>query len=205
MLLKVSYGQKQGRPEYSSEQAGVEITLDVSEKTVSESPASLVDEIRRAFQLCRDEVLHQLDQHQVEHQHQHQPDPPAAPARDRLPSQARAPSEPEPDRPRRGGYEPKQGSDPSSKPHNGFPRSGRELVPWAKKREESGEFPNLWKRLVGYGVAQDFPGRVVEWSRDEVTEAVRAVLGAQYDDDPEPAQNGHSNGYGGRNGNGRSY
>jgi hypothetical protein len=187
--LKVTYGQKQGRPDYSSEQAGVEITLEVSEKTVSESPASLVDEIRRGFALCRAEVLHQLDQHQVE--------PPAAPARDRLPSQARPPSEPEPDRrpPHRGGYDRGHGPDGAARfKTDGFPRTGRELVPWSRKREESGENPGLFKRLVAYGRAVGYPDRMTEWNRDEVNTAVNAVIGDPYDDEPEPApagRNGH--------------
>jgi hypothetical protein len=194
MLLKVTYAQKSGRPEFSSESAGVELTLEVSEKTVSESPASLVDEIRRGFELCRAEVLHQL--HQVE-------PAPAAPARAGLPSQGRAPSTPTPERqPPAGQYNPTHGPDGAARfKTDGFPRSGRELVPWAKKREESGQCQNLWKRLIGFGVASNYPSRVVEWSREEVSAAVHAVLGGddQYDPEPAPATNGF------HNGNGRSY
>ena len=42
---------------------------------------------------------------------------------------------------------------------------------------------------------------MVEWSRDEVTEAVRAVLGEGHDDEPDPEPTPARNGNGtGRNG-----
>lgn len=231
MKCVISWAKTMGLPAYSSARAAVDMTVDVEGP-----PEVIVSEIRRAFDLVKAEVARQLDQLVVEPA---EPEPtdlgwvhnaPAVPVgrngngpdRDRQPSQARPPSEPEPARPatqqqqqepyrngtrteRYDGQVIERGT-PGGKGHDGFPRSGRELVPWAKKREESGQFPNLWKRLVGYGVAQDFPGRVVEWSRDEVTEAVRAVLGEGHDDEPDPeppparngngtGRNGYTNGY----------
>jgi hypothetical protein len=191
--VTISVNRKIGQPNYGSEGAGCELTLDLSEQNVSTNPASLIDECRRGYALCEQVVSEQLAQHQVE--------PPAAPARDRLPSQARPPSEPEPDRrpPRRGGYDRGHGPDGAARfKTDGFPRTGRELVPWSRKREESGENPGLFKRLVAYGRAVGYPDRMTEWNRDEVNTAVNAVIGEQYDDDPEPApagRNGHGNGY----------
>ena len=191
----VSWAQTAGRPNYSSDRAGIELQLDLSEQTVSEHPESLVSEIRRAYALAEQAVREQLARHDGQHDH-HQVEA-QPPARDRLPSQGRAPSEPEPNRQPPRQYPRSQPNDPAGRAHNGFPRSGRELVPWSKKREESGQFPNLFKRLVGFGVAQNFPARVVDWQLEEVTEAVHAVLGEGYDDDePEPAagRNGYHNG-----------
>lgn len=196
MKIVIGVNRKVGMPNYSSDGASCEITLDLSEQSVSANPASLVDEIRRAYSLAEQAVSEQLDRHAA-------PGVEQPPARAGLPSQARPPSTPQVDRQTPAGqYDPQVGPDGSARwKTDGFPRSGRELVPWAKKREESGQCPNLWKRLIGFGVASNFPSRVVEWSREEVSAAVHAVLGGddQYDDEPAPATNGY------HNGNGRSY
>jgi len=194
MQLKVGISRKEGRPGYGSEGAIVEIMLDVAERTVSESPASLVDEIRRAFALCETAVGEQLARTAPADHHQVEP----ARDRDRQPSQARPPSEPEPDRqpPRRGRYDPDEGPDGAKRwQHDAEPKSGRELIAWARKKEERGESPGLFKRLVRFGESQGYPPRIVDWSRDEVYDATAAVRRGT--DTDEPARNGTAsrNGY----------
>jgi hypothetical protein len=199
--VRVTIGvqRKEGRPSFGSEGASVELSFDLPDDSITANPAGLVDQIRRGQALADRAVEESLartrDAHQVEPDRQ--PRPVIEPDRARQPSQARPPSEPEPDRqaPRR------WDADPGSKPHDGAPRSGRELVPWSRKREQSGQFPGLFKRLVAYGRSQGFPEMMTAWSYSEVGMAVSAVLGAGYDDEPEPApsRNGYHNG----NGNGR--
>ena len=191
MQLKVGISRKEGRPGYGSEGAMVEIVLDVAERTVSESPASLVDEIRRAFSLCETAVSEQLARTAPADHHQVEPEP-APRDRDRQPSQVRPPSEPEPARqpPRRGRYDDQVGPDGADRwQRDGEPKSGRELIAWARKKEERGESPGLFKRIVRFGEAQGFPPRVVDWNRDEVYTATAAVRRGT--DTDEPARNGY--------------
>ena len=214
MKITIGVNRKIGQPNYGSEGASCELTLDVAEQSVSDHPESLVSEIRRAYSLAEQAVGEQLARHQVAGDPRG-PRPVIEPDRQPLVGNGsargpgerwrpdRAPSTPASQAPN-GQYDPQVGPDGAARfKTDGFPRSGRELCPWAKKREESGQCPNLWKRLIGFGVASNFPSRVVEWSREEVSAAVRAVLGGadQYDDEPAPAP--ASNGY--HNGNSRSY
>ena len=192
--MTVSFAKTQGLPAYSSVRAGLDLEIDIPEAACNECPEVIVAEIRRAYQLAETEVAGQLARHQVD------PEPPAAPSRDRLPSQARPPSEPEPDRqPRRPEPETERRGPSAGWPADSFPKSGRQLIAWSRKREESGENPGLFKRLVAYGRAVGYADRMTEWSGSEVSEAVHAVLGGpdQYDDEPAPAgRNGYHNGNG---------
>lgn len=215
MRVTVSISRKIGQANFGSEGAMCEVALDLSEQSVSANPASLADEIRRAYALAEQVVGEQLARHQVDVDPRG-PRPVIEPDRDRLPSQARPPSAPEPDRqPARqsGGYDPKIGPDGGPRwKTDGFPKCGRELVPWARKREESGACPGLFKRLCAFGRAVGYADRVTEWSGSEVSAAVHAVLGGadQYDDEPEPSvipagHNGHNGYHSNGNGNGRAY
>jgi hypothetical protein len=191
--LTVSVVRKEGRPSYGSEGASCEITMDVAERSVSEAPESLVSEIRRAYALCDQAVSEQLAR-SAPAGSEAEPAP-RQPDRTRPASQARPPSEPEPDRPARrgGGYDSRIGPDGAARWQNsGAPKSGRELIAWSRKREESGETPGLFKRLVWFGESQNFPPRVVDWSRDEVNDALGAVLGRGFgEDEPAPVRNGY--------------
>jgi hypothetical protein len=217
MQIKVSVCRKEGRPGYGSEGASCELTLDVAERTVSDSPASLVDEIRRAYSLAETAVSEQLARHPAAPAAAAPIEPqdlgwvhnaPAVPtaATNGLPSQARAPSAPEPDRqPRPGSYSPPPGPDGAARwQQNGRPRNGRELVPWSRKLEQSGQCPGVFKRLVQYGRSQNFPEMMTAWSQFEVDDALRAVVGEGFDDEPAAAPVGRNgNGYHNGNGNGR--
>jgi hypothetical protein len=75
------------------------------------------------------------------------PPSPATPDRDRMPSQARPPSRPEK-----------------------CPGSGRGLFAWVKEKEQRHEV-GLLKYLNSWAKLQDFPGRMVEWDRDQVEQA----------------------------------
>ena len=217
MRLTISVSRKIGQPNYGSEGASCEITMDVAEMTVSESPESLVSEIRRAYALAEQAVGEQLAQHQVE--------PPRD--RDRQPSQARPPSEPEPDRqPRRQPGQPAwadpcvgqtpyvngsrtetyQKPDGSTyvidrgtvggKAHDGPPRDGRQLYPWAKKLEERG-LRGFIRALGDMAEREGYPPRLTDWNHEETRAAValwREMTGA---DEPAPARNGYTNGRGG--------
>jgi hypothetical protein len=190
LQLKVSYGRKEGRPGYGSEQALVEIMLDVSEPTVSANPAALTDEIRRGFALCEAAVAEQLAQHAAE---------PAAETRpadrpDRgsgLPSQARPPSEPEPERQR-----PRQtprGPTATHRPWNGraLPDCGRQLYAWSR-REEEGGLHGFVRALVDMGKRQGFPPRLTEWDGPEIDAAIE--FWNEYRDQSRAGQNGYQNG-----------
>jgi hypothetical protein len=191
--ITVSVCRKDGRPGYGSEGASCELTVDVAETSVGSCAAPLVDEIRRCYALADQVVTEQLARSAgpapVEPVRQAEPD------RDRRLSQARPPSEPEPERPasrQSGGYDRTHGPDGAARwQQNGRPKSGRELIACSRKREESGESPGLFKRLVRYGESQGFPPRVVDWSREEVDDAIRGVLAEQDDDAPAPARNGY--------------
>jgi hypothetical protein len=175
MKITVSVSRKIGQPNYGSEGASCEITVDVAEKTVGADPAALVDECRRGYSLAEQVVSEQLHRHQVEQQ-------PAAATVAPPPAAAEPPAH-------RNGHsngkhlsESHPWADPSSKPHNGRPRSGRELYPWAKRLEESGQCPKLVRRLAGYGKGEEFPDRMTEWSREQVDEAIAEVVSKQYDE-----------------------
>jgi len=181
MKCVISWAKTMGLPAYSSARASIDLEVSIPEASCSECPDVIVAELRRAFLLAQAEVDHQLatvlpDQHQLERPEQ----PPAS----------------QPDRPARqsGGYDPKRGPDGAARwKTDGFPRSGRELVPWSRKREESGACPGLFKRLVAFGRSQNFPEMVNTWNADEVKEAVYGVLGDGFDEpEPEPAHNGHN-------------
>ena len=201
MKCTIQVNRKEGRSNYGSEGASVEFTLDVPDGEITSNPAGLVDTIRRAQALADQCVEESLARTRTEPHHVEEVSS-TTPARDRLPSQARPPSAPEPTRQ----YDPRIGPDGAARfKTDGFPRSGRELVPWSRKREESGAYPGLFKRLVAYGKSQGFREMVNTWNADEVKEAVYGVLGDGFDEpEPEPVghngyhSNGHSNGYGGR-------
>ena len=206
MKVSIAVNQKVGMPNYGSAGASCEITLDLAEHTVSEHPEALVTEIRRAYALAQDAVAEQLARQTAaapEPAQKHEPEPPRRePDYDRRPSQGRQPSEREPDRPPvNGRYNPTHGPDGAARwQQNGAPKSGRELMAWSRKREESGENPGLFKRLEAYGRAVGYPGLMREWDRDMVNAAVSVVLGQA-----EPAtagRNGYHNGNGNGNGNG---
>ncbi len=215
MKLTVSFSKKAGLPNYGSAGASIEITTEVPEGAVSECPEVIVAEIRRSFQLAETEVLHQLAR-QVEAP---APSAPPEPA-----SLGWVHGDPEPTAPRPTArqaerYDPTPSCNGSmggivagansraarqparQEPRDDTPRDGRQLIAWARRLEESGEFPGLFKRVTAYGKAAGFPSRVVEWSPDDVAAAVAVVMG---DDDPEPepapVRNGYRNGY--HNGNG---
>jgi hypothetical protein len=222
MKLVLTVCRKEGRPGYSSEGATAEVHLEVSEATISANPLSLIEEARRGYALLDQVVTEQLGRTApaaaaepaslgwVHGEDDRKPvvvsngngiargNGEPIPARSGLPSQGRPPSAPEPARqePRRPAD---RDADPRSKPNDGAPKDGRQLVPWARKREQSGQFPGLFRRLVAYGRSQNFPEMMTAWSYNEVNMAVSAVLGAGYDDEPEPepaSRNGYHNGNG---------
>jgi hypothetical protein len=128
-----------------------------------------------AYALCDQAVAEQLARHQVE---------PQNPGPVREPQPARGESWDD--------RHPNQRRDPDSRGHDGWPRSGRELYPFARKREESGQCPGLIKRLMNYGRAVGHPDRIADWSGPQVDQALRSVLPA-YDTPEAPAgQNGYS-------------
>jgi hypothetical protein len=193
MKCVISWAKTMGLPAYSSARASIDLEVSIPEASCSECPDVIVAELRRAFLLAQAEVDHQLatvlpDQHQLERPEQ----PPAS----------------QPDRPARqsGGYDPKRGPDGAARwKTDGFPRSGRELVPWSQKREESGACPGLFRRLVAYGKSQGFPEMVNTWGAEHVNAAVYGVLGSadQYDPEPEPAPAGRNGAYSNGHANGR--
>ena len=60
MQIKIGVNKKLGQPNFGSAGASCEITLDLSEQTVSDHPDSLVTEIRRAYALAEEAVQEQL-------------------------------------------------------------------------------------------------------------------------------------------------
>jgi hypothetical protein len=201
MKCTISWAKTLGLPAYSSARAAVDLIVDIPEASVSECPDVIVAEIRRAFLMAQTEVEHQLATvHQVEQQH-HQPtrqQPEPARQQPEYRNGMREEQYPDGTRTLRG--------TPGGKPHDGLPRDGRQCVAWARRLEQSGEYPNLFRRLCQYGKSQGYDDRMVSWSRSEVDDAVMAVIGASIDDEPEPsAVPPARNGYSARNGNGRSY
>ena len=181
MILKVTYSQKCGRPEFLSESAGVELCLDVSEKTVSESPASLVDEIRRGFELCRAEVLRQL------HQGEHQVEPP-----DRQPvvvsrgnGVKEGPGERIPAR---------QPTRRAADPEDDLPGDARQLAAWGRK-VDAGPVPGYWKALCAMGRENGWDGRVVAWDNEQVDAAVDLYREMASQPAPAPRNGAYTNGH----------
>ena len=141
------------------------------------------------------------------------PEPPRRPTRrEDLPSQARSPSEPEPERPaprRQSAARPErvmesprdeeqeQGRGPRTGGHNGIPRTGRELYPWCCKLEEAGN-RGLIKHLTQWGLALEdpFPGRLTDYNHKETKAAVEEFYAWSGTEAPEPASNGYQNGNG---------
>ena len=85
--------------------------------------------------------------------------------------------------------------------HNGLPRTGRELYPWATKQEEAG-CRGLIRALKDLGGRCGYPEMIKDWDRGETREALEVWRGM--DADPEPASNGYQNGNGYSNGNSRN-
>lgn len=169
MKITVTVSRKIGQPNYGSEGAGCEITLETAEKSASANPAALVDEIRRAYALAETAVSEQLAYHQVEQQQPAAAEAPAAGSNGYSQSKSRTTTgKGNPDAHRQYGLG----------PHNGRPKNGRELYPWAKRLEESNEFPKLTRKLAEYGKGQEFPDRMVDWSREEVEKALSELVGA---------------------------
>ena len=200
MRVTIGVNRKEGRPGYGSEGASCELTLDLSEQSVSANPASLADEIRRAYALAEQVVGEQLARHQVDVDPRG-PRPVIEPDRDRQPSQARPPSQPEPTRqPPAGQYDPRIGPDGAARfKTDGRPKSGRELLGWSRKQD-----PSVFKRLCQYGKAVGFPDLMNAWDASQTSEAFYAVTGGpdQYDAEPEPepaynGRNGHATGQNG--------
>jgi hypothetical protein len=167
--VTVSVCRKVGRPNFGSEGASCEITLDVPD----DHPEVLTAQVAWAYATADASVTEQLAKSAVSHCEPMVTQPAPQPARgtwdDRHPNQRR---------------------EPDSREHDGWPRSGRELYPFARKREESGQCPGLIKRLVGYGRAVGHPDRIADWNRDQVEQALRSVLPA-YDEAPA-GSNGYS-------------
>jgi hypothetical protein len=180
MKLVLSICRKEGRPGYGSEGATAEVHLELAERTVSENPLSLIEEARRGYAFLDQVVSEQLartapDAPPVEppvmtlgYVHG-DPDPPASqtPARDRLPSQGRAPSTPEPAR-----TEPRRPPAPGNgNGQGGPPRDGRALYSWLKRQDEEHD-AGLLRYVSRWGKLQEFGERMVEWSQEQVAEAL---------------------------------
>ena len=234
MKITIGVNQKVGQPNYGSAGASCEIVLDLAEQSVSEHPESLVDEIRRAYALAQQAVFEQLERQaannaptnpppRIEPDRERYPSqarPAEPPDRDpnyRPPNQpARRQADPEPERrnyddhrdqqqqePYRNGRRTERG-EPGGKANNGNPRNGRQLMGWAKRLEDSGQFSGLTKRIVSFGRAVGFPEMVVSWDGQQVDQCLNAIIPPEQPQYDEPARNGngHTNGYG--NGTGRN-
>jgi hypothetical protein len=167
--ITVSVCRKEGRPSYGSEGATCQGEVDAPD----DNPSPV---ITWAYALCDQAVAEQLARHRPEPEPLPNPPPPREPAQ-----------------PAGGSWDqrhPNQRREPDSRPHDGWPRSGRELYPFARKREESGQCPGLIKRLTNYGRAVGHPDRIADWSGPQVDQALRSVLPAY--DEPAPAE---TNGY----------
>jgi hypothetical protein len=210
MRITISVNQKVGQPNYGSAGACCEIALDLAEASVSDHPESLVSEIRRAYALAQQAVFEQLER-QAANNAPADP-PPPRPDRRGYPSQGRPESEPdrdpdyrEPNQPRRQPDPPRRQPEPrqdypdrqeqrrgaDSGGHNGLPRTGRELYPWAKKQEEAG-CRGLVRALKDLGGRMGYPEMLKDWNHEETREAIG--VWRQMDADPEPARNGYHNG-----------
>jgi hypothetical protein len=170
MKITVSVCRKIGMPNYSSEGATCSIETECDD-------AQALATARLAYATAEQLVSEQLNHHKVE---QPQPQPAAAAAV----APARPPAAEEPPGRRNGNG---KGSPNSQRqygqgPHNGRPHCGRELYPWSKRLEESGECPKLSRRLSQYGDAEGFPKRMIDWSREQVNEAISEVVEKQYDE-----------------------
>lgn len=103
-------------------------------------------------ELYGDGVAHLFDGEVREAQQQHPHHPPTSPA---------------PQQQQRG-----------SNGQHGPPRNGKQLFAWVKSQEEK-HGAGLLKWLNGYGKLQDWPGRMVDWSSEQVeiahAEAVRKI------------------------------
>ena len=88
-----------------------------------------------------------------------------APAAEAAPAQAQAP-------------EPQQAPARSSNGNGSVPRSGRAMFAWTKEQEQRHEV-GLLKYLNSWAKLQEFPGRMVDWDADQVSqgyaEAVRKL------------------------------
>ena len=58
----------------------------------------------------------------------------------------------------------------SSSSNGSAPRSGRALFAWTKEQEQRHEV-GLLKYLNGWAKLQEFPGRMVDWDADQVSQA----------------------------------
>jgi hypothetical protein len=179
--ITVSVSRKEGRPGYSSEAASCELALDLPD----DRPDLVAAEIRRAYAVADQAVAEQLASHTV------QP-PVIEPDRDRLPSQARPPSEPEPERqrprtrPAADPYRPYRGG-------NELPRTGRQLFAWSRKEEQDYGVKGLMRALVDFGRERGFADRMTDWEPDQVVEALevwREIKAEQR----TAGQNGHGGG-----------
>lgn len=193
MKITLGVNRKIGK-DFGSRGASAEITLDLSEVSVSEHPESILAEARRALALAEQLVEEQLEHHQAEPAEAELT--PYEPERFRCngsasgiaaqaPRPAARPAARQPARPA------------ASQERDDPPRNARQLLGWIRKLEDSGEYPALLKRFVSLGVSQGLPSKVLEWRPDEVADAVQALFPA--DEEPEPApvaRNGRSNGNG---------
>lgn len=96
-------------------------------------------------------------------------EPPAEAA----PSQARAPSAPEraPERPPARREQPARGQAPrDDRPRDNAPRTGKALFAWTKDQEQRYEV-GLLKYINNWAKLQEYPGRMVDWDGDQVSQA----------------------------------
>jgi hypothetical protein len=164
MKLVLSVCRKEGRPGYGSEGATAEVHLEVSEATISANPLSLIEEARRGYALLDQVVSEQLARTGTVvpvATNGHAPTDRAG-----LPSQARAPSAPEPARPAVNGR-----ANGNGYTNAGPPRDGRALFAWCKRQDEEHD-AGLLRYITRWGKLQGYADRMVDWDDFQVVAAV---------------------------------
>lgn len=169
MPLKLNVGvcKKLGLPGYSSVGADCHIELEL-EPGLLEQPEAFKSRVRAAFVAARTAVDEELARHRVEGQ--------PGGSQTSLPSDTREhgtppapPANGHAHRKERHEWVGRRPAGPAVAPPPAVPRTGGDLYRWAKHRERSA--PGLIRGVQSWGRARGFPGRMIDWSADQVAAA----------------------------------
>jgi hypothetical protein len=166
--VKMSIARKEGRPDYGSDCVGLEIELDVPD-TVFSDFALLQVHVLEGYDHIERFVAERLEKLRPEAPARAE-SPPARPARQEPPA---APERPTAHRNDGGVYQ--------GRP-SGPPRSGKELLGWARRHGRDAE-------LISLGRAWRLPPRVLDWEPQDVAD-VHATMTAT-----DPPRNGNGAAY----------
>lgn len=160
MRVVLGVNRKIGQPNYGSEGASCEITLDLPEDS-ARVVDHLVAEIRAAYALAEQAVTEQLSRRGGPGSSAELP-PPARPVV-APPRPVVAPAPPPPPPP------PVFNAAPGRFPPP--PATGRALFGWVKDRDAESTDAGLLRYVSGWAKLQGFPARMVDWSPEQAAAA----------------------------------